>query len=163
VLQLPDYKGSGGESGIRTALISYRLVQDGDSREPSKHGHRITISFVSYFPNFTSITCPSRLFGTDGTDASIFGQTEISCGKLFQDERDQTAGCQFNGTPEDITHFDEDGSEIPNDVTKFAIFMRFLDQPQPVAATASTQRGLQIFHGIGCALCHMITVPLPPV
>ena len=74
--------------------------------------------------------------------------------ELFQDERDQTAGCQFNGTPEDITHFDEDGSEIPSDVTKFAIFMRFLDQPQPVAATTSTQRGLQIFHGIGCALCH---------
>jgi CxxC motif-containing protein (DUF1111 family) len=74
--------------------------------------------------------------------------------ELFQTERDQTAKCQFNGTPEDITHFDDDGSEIPSDVTKFAIFMRFLDQPQPAPSTSSTARGQHVFHDIGCALCH---------
>jgi len=65
--------------------------------------------------------------------------------RAFQERADQTAGASSTELPKHITHFDEDGSEIPSDVTKFAIFMRSLDQPQPVAPRPQTQRGLQNF------------------
>jgi len=73
---------------------------------------------------------------------------------LFNTERDQTAGCQFNATPEDTLNVDLDGTELPSDVTRFSMFMRFLDQPQPGQGSPSTQHGSQIFGQIGCALCH---------
>ena len=74
--------------------------------------------------------------------------------ELFPTERDETPGCRFNGTPEDLTNFDLNGTELPSDIVRFATFMRFLDQPQPALATESTLRGRHIFHEIGCALCH---------
>ena len=33
--------------------------------------------------------------------------------ELFNPERDQTAGCPFNATPEDSTNFDDNGTEFP--------------------------------------------------
>jgi len=74
--------------------------------------------------------------------------------EMFPTERDQTPGCQFNGTPEDATNFDQDGTELPSDIVLFAQFMRFLDQPQPAPSTPSTIHGQQVFVQIGCALCH---------
>ncbi|MGA7379599.1 MAG: di-heme oxidoredictase family protein [Terriglobales bacterium] len=74
--------------------------------------------------------------------------------ELFPNERDETPGCKFNGTPEDLTNFDLNGTELPSDVVRFATFMRFLDQPQPAPSTESTLRGRHIFHEVGCALCH---------
>jgi CxxC motif-containing protein (DUF1111 family) len=74
--------------------------------------------------------------------------------ELFPNERDETLGCLFNGTPEDATNFDQSGTNLPSDVELFTIFMRFLDQPRPAPATASTTHGQQVFTQIGCALCH---------
>ncbi len=74
--------------------------------------------------------------------------------ELFNTERDQTAGCQFNATPEDSTNFDLDGTQLPSDVIRFTMFMQFLDQPQPGQSSPSTQHGSQLFSQIGCALCH---------
>jgi CxxC motif-containing protein (DUF1111 family) len=74
--------------------------------------------------------------------------------ELFNTERDQTAGCQFNATPEDSLHFDLDGTQMPSDVTSFTNFMRMLDQPAPGPGSGSTQHGSQLFSQIGCALCH---------
>jgi len=74
--------------------------------------------------------------------------------ELFPTERDETPGCRFNGTPEDLTNFDQSGAAIPSDVVLFAQFMRFLDQPQPAPATPSTIHGQQVFAQVGCALCH---------
>jgi len=74
--------------------------------------------------------------------------------ELFPNERDETPGCLFNGTPEDATNFDQDGVNLPSDIELFTIFMRFLDQPRPGPATASTVHGQQVFTQIGCALCH---------
>ncbi len=74
--------------------------------------------------------------------------------ELFPNERDETPGCLFNGTPEDATNFDQSGVNLPSDIELFTIFMRFLDQPRPAPATASTAHGLQVFNQIGCALCH---------
>lgn len=74
--------------------------------------------------------------------------------ELFNTERDQTSGCQFNPTPEDSTNFDADGTALPSDAVRFTMFMKFLDQPQPGPSSPSTQHGSQIFSQIGCALCH---------
>ncbi len=77
--------------------------------------------------------------------------------ELFNTERDQTASCLFNSTPEDATNFDEDGTSMASDVLTFTMFMRFLDQPQPGQGSPSTQHGSQLFSSIGCALCHTQT------
>jgi CxxC motif-containing protein (DUF1111 family) len=74
--------------------------------------------------------------------------------ELFPNERDETPGCLFNGTPEDLTNFDSSGTALPSDIIRFATFMRFLDQPQPAPSTPSTVHGGQVFQQIGCALCH---------
>src|SRR5262249_40618059 len=55
--------------------------------------------------------------------------------ELFPNERDETPGCQFNGTPEDFTNVEMSGTDAASDVVKFAMFMRFLDQPQPAPPT----------------------------
>jgi CxxC motif-containing protein (DUF1111 family) len=74
--------------------------------------------------------------------------------ELFNTERDQTPGCQFNATPEDSTNFDLNGTQLPSDIIRFAMFMKMLDQPKPGPGSPSTQRGAQDFTQIGCALCH---------
>ncbi len=74
--------------------------------------------------------------------------------ELFPNERDDTPGCLFNGTPEDATNFDQSGTALPSDIVRFATFMRFLDQPQPGPSSSSTQNGAKVFQQIGCALCH---------
>jgi CxxC motif-containing protein (DUF1111 family) len=74
--------------------------------------------------------------------------------EMFPNERDETPGCLFNGTPEDATNFDQSGTNIPSDVELFEVFMRFLDQPRPAPATASAAHGQQVFTQIGCVLCH---------
>jgi CxxC motif-containing protein (DUF1111 family) len=74
--------------------------------------------------------------------------------ELFPNERDETPGCQFNGTPEDATNFDASGNPQLTDIDHFSVFMRFLDQPQPGPQNASTQHGAKVFQTVGCALCH---------
>jgi CxxC motif-containing protein (DUF1111 family) len=82
--------------------------------------------------------------------------------ELFPNERDETPGCGYNATPEDLTNLDEEGPESASDVLQFTMFMRFLDQPQPAPQTASTQNGAKIFRQIGCALCHTPSLTTGP-
>jgi CxxC motif-containing protein (DUF1111 family) len=75
--------------------------------------------------------------------------------ELFQTERDETAGCAFNATPEDRTNFEAATPVLGmSDILGFESFMRWLAPLQPQPQTASTQRGEQAFTLIGCALCH---------
>ena len=75
--------------------------------------------------------------------------------ELFPQERDETPGCLFNGTPEDQTRFDQTAlTAVPSDTVKFAIFMRFLAPPAPETDTPSIANGRRLFNKIGCALCH---------
>lgn len=77
----------------------------------------------------------------------------------FPQERDETAACRFNATPESSTHFNKTNPiDIPSDVVKFAVFMRFLAPPTPVPDNASIVRGRKFFGDIGCALCHTPTL-----
>jgi CxxC motif-containing protein (DUF1111 family) len=74
--------------------------------------------------------------------------------ELFSQERDETAGCQFATTPNDLTPSVAQMSAIQN----FANFQRFLAAPTPSTdkpgSAQSISRGRQQFSNVGCALCH---------
>jgi CxxC motif-containing protein (DUF1111 family) len=75
--------------------------------------------------------------------------------ELFQTEREETASCLFNATPEDRTTLDgANPTEVVSDVEKFVFFMRFLAPPTPMPDTVSIANGRALFKQIGCALCH---------
>jgi len=80
----------------------------------------------------------------------------------FPNERDTTAGCQFNATPEDSFNLTglnppsvSPASDYSPDVENFAAFMRLLNAPTPAPATPSTTNGQQAFMSVGCASCHV--------
>ena len=86
--------------------------------------------------------------------------------ELFPNERDDTAGCQFNRLPEDATNLVDTGlsnspaSDLSSDIVNFAAFMRLSAGPRPAPAAssstaASVARGLQAFINVGCNLCHI--------
>jgi hypothetical protein len=96
---------------------------------------------------------------------------------LFPQATDEAPSCTANKSePNDI--FRNDPDDIRNqafnnpfhilpDWQMFAIFMRFLDAPQPAPLSASAQRGQQLFGtdvhnpGIGCFACHSPTMITP--
>jgi CxxC motif-containing protein (DUF1111 family) len=74
---------------------------------------------------------------------------------MFPQERDEDPACRFNATPENTAHFDATNPiDVPSDVVKFAIFMRFLAPPTPVPDNPSIVLGRTLFTAVGCALCH---------
>ena len=96
---------------------------------------------------------------------------------LFPQATDESPACTADKSePNDI--FRNDPTEARNqsffnplhelpDWQMFAIFMRFLDAPQPAPLSASAQRGQQLFGtepgnaGIGCFACHTPTMATP--
>ena len=83
--------------------------------------------------------------------------------ELFQQEREQTLGCQFATVPNDVT--DTEVTTTPaglNAIEKFAFFQRFLAPPTPSPDTpggaTSIDRGRSLFVSTGCALCHTPTL-----
>jgi len=78
---------------------------------------------------------------------------------LFPQERDEAPACRFNQTPESVTNYEAtDPLEVPNDVVKFAVFMRFLAPPTPAPDTGTIVRGRKLFGDVGCAMCHTPTL-----
>ncbi len=78
---------------------------------------------------------------------------------MFPQERDEDLACRFNATPESTPHFDATNPiDIPSDVVKFAVFMRFLAPPTPVPDNPSIVLGRTLFTAVGCALCHTPTL-----
>jgi CxxC motif-containing protein (DUF1111 family) len=83
--------------------------------------------------------------------------------ELFQQERDQTAACQFAAVPNDAQDFGAgnalDGTTA---IQNFANFQRLLAPPTPSPATPggaeSIGRGRSQFTSVGCALCHTPTL-----
>jgi CxxC motif-containing protein (DUF1111 family) len=74
---------------------------------------------------------------------------------LFPQERDEASACLFNATPENRTNFDaRELLEVPSDVVKFGLFMRFLAPPMPAPDTDTIARGRRLFEDVGCAMCH---------
>ena len=85
--------------------------------------------------------------------------------ELFPNERGNgqppPPSCLYNATPEDATNalpLGSDTVQVPSDITQFATFMRFLDQPTPACTgagcSASIRNGRRLFTVVGCAMCH---------
>ena len=81
--------------------------------------------------------------------------------ELFQNERNETSGCVFNGIPEDHTNFGKSSTSEPADIMMFEFFARFLNQPTPGPQSLSTLNGASKFVSTGCALCHNPTFRTP--
>src|SRR5262249_16100750 len=60
--------------------------------------------------------------------------------ELFPNERSAVAGCVFNASPEDVTHF-ADPIEPHADTVGFAAFTRLSAPPAPTTASASERNG----------------------
>jgi len=131
--------------GGRPNYKDWRGGQGGVNGVPNTSGNDATITRFGWKAQNKSL----GIFAGEAYNVEV-GVTN----ELFPNERDETPGCLFNGTPEDATNFDQSGTNLPSDVELFTIFMRFLDQPRPATATASTTHGLQVFTQLGCALCH---------
>jgi CxxC motif-containing protein (DUF1111 family) len=76
----------------------------------------------------------------------------------FQTEREEDPHCNAVPTPNSVSDF-QVGSTGPSDILSFMGFMKFLDQPKPVASygkvtAASILNGSALFVSTGCALCH---------
>ena len=84
--------------------------------------------------------------------------------EAFGNERAAVAGCVYNGSPEDATKMDDNGSPVgtaaalSSDLVNFAGFMRLSAPPAPAAMSASEKSGANLFNGVGCALCHTSTL-----
>jgi CxxC motif-containing protein (DUF1111 family) len=82
--------------------------------------------------------------------------------EAFGNEREEAPGCATNGGPESDFGLSP-GGMTSSDIAAFRAFMRYLDQPVPVAAYASVsagsvQNGRALFVSTGCALCHTPTL-----
>jgi CxxC motif-containing protein (DUF1111 family) len=97
---------------------------------------------------------------------------------LFTQATDESPLCSADKSePNDITRLDTDDTrnqsfynplhEAP-DWLMFAMFMRFLDAPQPAPLSTSAVRGQELFGtgpgnpGVGCVACHTTTMVTPP-
>jgi len=107
---------------------------------PNRNGNDGTISRFGWKAQNKSLT----LFAGEASNVEI-GVTN----ELFPNERDETAGCQLNPTPESNTV-----AGAVSDATLFATFMTFLEQPAQVK-TDSSRLGRVIFKDIGCEACHV--------
>jgi hypothetical protein len=96
---------------------------------------------------------------------------------VFPQATDETSPCMFDKSePNDITRTDPDDSRnqafsnslhVLPDWLGFALFMRFLDAPQPAPLSPTAQRGEQLFGidaarpGVGCVACHTSLMTTP--
>ena len=81
--------------------------------------------------------------------------------QLFPQERDETAACQFDATPNDTLNFTTSpapgsnaNTAVISDIEAFANFMRMLAPPSPMPDSSSTVSGRAGFEKVGCAHCH---------
>jgi CxxC motif-containing protein (DUF1111 family) len=81
--------------------------------------------------------------------------------QLFPQERDETASCLFNATPNDTLNFTTtptgtatSNPAVISDIEAFANFMRMLAPPTPAPDTPSTAKGRAAFASVGCVHCH---------
>jgi hypothetical protein len=148
-----------------TAAIRAEL---GIKGEPNRSGNDGTITRFGWKAQNKSI----MIFAGEAYNVEM-GVTN----DLFPQATDEAPNCTVNKSePNDI--FRNDPTDERNqgfnnplhllpDWQMFAIFMRFLDAPQPAQMSASAERGRQLFGtdvhnpGVGCMGCHTPTMVMP--
>jgi len=180
-LHQPDFRAAVARQNvvfrIPTPLFGAGLIEaiDDDTILANLQAHSATKQSLGIRGRANKLTGRPNTSGNDGTVTS-FGwkaqnkSLEIFSGEaynveqgitneLFTQERDETPTCYFNATPENRTNFDAtDPLEVPSDVVKFAVFMRFLAPPTPAPDTGTIVRGRKLFGDVGCAMCHTPTL-----
>lgn len=84
--------------------------------------------------------------------------------EAFGNERSAVPGCVYNGSPEDATKMDDNGSPmgtaaaLSSDLVNFSGFMRLTAPPTPAPMSNSARNGANLFNNVGCALCHTSTL-----
>jgi len=126
---------------------------------PNMSGNENTISKFGWKAQNKSIT----VFAGEAYNVEM-GVTN----ELFPTSKTEDADCNLGAEANDVTRVDgprfSDPLDVMADWLMFSLFMRFLDAPQPVALSASAQRGEERFRTVGCAECHvpsMATRPAP--
>ncbi len=133
-----------------------RKAQLGITGHENRNGNDGTITRFGWKAQNKSLT----IFGGEAYNVEQGVTNEI-----FPNERDETPGCGFKGSPED--HTDPTATSVLkslSDVTGFTAFMKYLAPPRPAgvpagATQASLQNGQQNFNAVGCALCHTPVMP----
>jgi CxxC motif-containing protein (DUF1111 family) len=79
--------------------------------------------------------------------------------ELFQNERDETANCNYARHPNSVTNPEAETTiDALSAIEKFAFFMRLLAPPAPSPNTPngapSIANGRNVFNSVGCAFCH---------
>ena len=149
--------GAGLIEAIQDSTILANRIANGDEKralgihgKANTNGNDGTITRVGWKAQNKSL----ELFSGEAYNVEQGVTNEI-----FQNERDETPGCLFNGIPEDHTNFGVTlANDMPSDVVKFAVFMRFLAPPTPAADTPSIANGRALFTSTGCAFCHTPTL-----
>jgi hypothetical protein len=144
-----------------SAATASLRAQHGIGGVPNRSGNDGTITRFGWKAQNKSLT----IFAGEAYNVEV-GVTNDQ----FPQARDETDACnQQKNEFTDITNTDNPAFTNPlkafPDWFEFAIFMRELAPPQPVAFSASALRGQQLFGtstsnaGIGCFLCHTPSMP----
>lgn len=180
-IRQPDFRAAVARQNvvfrIPTPLFGTGLIEaiDDDALLANMQAHSATKQSLGIRGRANKLTGRPNTSGNDGT-ITRFGwkaqnkSLEIFSGEaynveqgvtseMFPQERDEVPDCRFNPTPESPTHFDAtDPREVPSDVVRFAVFMRFLAPPTPAPDTDTIVRGRRLFGEVGCAMCHTPTL-----
>lgn len=124
------------------------------SGQPNKNGNDGTLARFGWKAQNKSLL----LFSGEAYNVEM-GVTN----ELFQTERNETEGCQYSRSPNDVTNMDAATSpDTISGIEKFAVFMRFLAPPEPSpnkpGGAESIGKGRRVFNAVGCALCHTPTL-----
>jgi CxxC motif-containing protein (DUF1111 family) len=141
----------------------------GISGHPNRNGNDGTIARFGWKAQNKSL----QLFAGEAYNVEMGITSEMFPNERGFPPNPPPASCIFNPTPETIMHFQIGGgidtTTQPSDITHFANFMRFLDQPTPACTdpsagmgtpcSASIQNGRRLFVNVAhCALCHTPTM-----
>jgi CxxC motif-containing protein (DUF1111 family) len=173
-LQQPDFRNAVARQNvvfrIPTPLFGAGLIEaiDDDAILTNQRANRARKQDlgINGRPNTSGNDGTMTRFGWKGQNKSLemfageaYNVEQGVTSDLFPQERDEAPACHFNPMPESSTNYEAaDPIEVPSDVVKFAVFMRFLASPAPMPDTDTTVHGKKLFSDVGCAMCHTPTL-----
>ncbi len=124
---------------------------EGGGDTPNRSGNDGTITRFGWkAQNKSPLMFAGEAYNVEvGVTNELFGSERANPG-----DSPLPSSCIFNPTPEDLSNPGQNGAAVNSDIVAFSFFMRYLDQPKPAPATASTTNGQALFSQVGCALCH---------
>ena len=187
----PDFNGAQSSNNIifRQVTPTYgagliELIQESDILSNMNANGALKLSLgITGHPNYSDDDGTINRFGWKAQQKSLiyfsgeaYTVEEGVSDEAFPSENDESiASClppfpvsagtnKTKGVPDDRNDTGEAPKtpvNFPGDLERFALFMRFLAPPTPVAPTTSTSNGLTQFQNVGCNMCHQISFTTP--